>query len=145
MTHIETVAERAGKLRDKIANGVGSNQTHLVELAALVHHLAVKVTEHYAPPAGVVPQTVGVDPVTLGLGETIRHADAASWLHLGTIVYNTNDVRNILGDENRHYFRHIARGIWQPCNSAGVVHVLPDFPDGFRSGQLFMPVHVYAI
>lgn len=119
--------------------------SEVADLARLVGQLADHLAAPAPEPAGVAPRTVGIDPVTLGLGEQIRHAEAASRLHIGTIVYNTVDVRKILGDENRHYFRHIARGIWQPCNSAGVVHVLPDFPDGFRSGQLFMPVHVYAV
>lgn len=118
------------------------------------HRLAVLVRElghHLADlretvtPAGVVPQTVGTEPVRLGLGEMIRYSSAASRLQIGAIIYNTNDVRNISGDENRHYFLHVKTGIWQPCNSGGVVRILPDFPDGFTSGQLFMPVHVYGI
>lgn len=116
-------------------------------LATIVREIGRQVAANATEPADShpLPATVRTTAGPVGVGQMIRHAAAVSRLHIGAIVYNTTEVRDILGAENRHYFRHIARGHWMPCTSAGVVHVLPDFPDGFTSGQLFMPVHVYAV
>lgn len=81
-------------------------------------------------------------------GMMLRHSRAARYLPVGSMVYNTPDLRtdgSAPGDETtdtRTRFRKVDDDQWQPCTADGTLVPLAEFPDGFASEQLFMPVYV---
>lgn len=72
-------------------------------------------------------------------GMMLRHSRAARYLPVGSMVYNTPDLRT---DGTRTRFRKVDDDQWQPCTPDGTLVPLAEFPDGFASEQLFMPVYV---
>lgn len=115
------------------------------EQAQVAAHAVVdgyaRVTGRPAGAAGIAYTGPGY-----GVGTVIRHSRKLDHAPEGTIIYNSGNLAHIISSpgEGSQFFIRVA-GSWHPCTDAGDLRVLPDFPDGFASDQVFLPARVWAV
>lgn len=95
---------------------------------------------------GVATGSIAYTGPGYGVGTVIRHARKLAHAPIGTVIYNSGNPANIAdapGEGSQFFIQTGSR--WQPCDDAGTVHRLADFPDGFAADQIFLPARVWAV
>lgn len=99
-------------------------------------------------PAGVAAAgSIAYTGPGYGVGTVIRHSRKLEHTPLGVVIYNTGNPANIADGGpglGAQFFIRTDTG-WQPCDAAGTITRLADWPDGFASDQIFLPARVWAV